>query len=338
MLTGKKPPIISQLSSTEAKSIVDDGRGWSPLDRNSYYGKLETKELLKRLGSWSPVVRERAATAIALRKDVDVSALMQLLKLDDLNSKLGACQALARFKAKAAPAVPLLMEALKANDLWLRIKAAEALASIGDAGMKALPALLEMITKDPSKSDPRGMEQRYLSSTVFGKMLKNSLEGVDRELLRKAVAASLQNQDGRSRGTVGKIYNKLSYEDIKPLLPAIREAIVVPAPSGIMFADGIRMQGLGLLAKHRIKEGIPLCLSFVDTDRWNKKSRIKGCLIALSKYGTAAKSELPKLLQLEITLKKHREAKGFGDIFAKIDEIKKTIESGKPAPELRSIK
>jgi hypothetical protein len=182
------------------------------------------------------------------------------------------------------------------------------------------------------------MEQRYLSTTVFGKMLKKSIEDVDPELLRKAVAASLQNQDGRSRGSVGSIYNKLSYEDIRPLLPMIREAIVVPAPSGIMFADGIRIQGLELLAKHRIKEGIPLCLSFMDTDRWNKKSRMKSCLIALSKYGTAAKSELPRLRQLEKTLKNHREAKGFGDIFTKIDEIVKTLESGKPAPELRSIK
>ena len=338
MLTGKKPPIIPQLSSAEAKSIVDDGRGWSPLDRTSYYGKLETKELFNRLASWSPVVRERAATALALQKEVDVSAIMQLLKLDDLYSNLGACQALGRIKAKAAPTVPLLIKTLQANDLWLRIKAAEALASIGDPGMKALPILLEMITKEPSKSDPRGMEQRYLSTTVFGKMLKKSIEDVDPELLRKAVAASLQNQDGRSRGSVGSIYNKLSYEDIRPLLPMIREAIVVPAPSGIMFADGIRIQGLELLAKHRIKEGIPLCLSFMDTDRWNKKSRMKSCLIALSKYGTAAKSELPRLRQLEKTLKNHREAKGFGDIFTKIDEIVKTLESGKPAPELRSIK
>jgi hypothetical protein len=76
----------------------------------------------------------------------------------------------------------------------------------------------------------------------------------------------------------------------------------------------------------------------MDTERWNKKSRMKSCLIALSKYGTAAKSELPRLRQLEKTLKNHREAKGFGDIFTKIDEIVKTLESGKPAPELRSIK
>jgi len=151
------------------------------------------------------------------------------------------------------------------------------------------------------------------------------------------VVAGLQNQDGRSRGAVGKIYDKLTYEEIKPLLPVIREAIEVPAPSGIMFADGIRTQGLQVLVKHHVKEGIPLCLSFLDTDRWNKKSRIMSCLKALGKYGTAAKSELPKLRQLEKDLRKHREAKGFGDIFVQIDEMVKELESDKPAPTLRSI-
>jgi hypothetical protein len=96
---------------------------------------------------------------------------------------------------------------------------------------------------------------------VFGQMLKKSLDGVDLDLLRKAVAAGLQNQDGRARGEIGHIYQQLSYEELKPLLPAIHEAIVKPSPSGIMFADGIRLSGLELLATHRIREGMELCLS-----------------------------------------------------------------------------
>jgi len=39
-----------------------DGRGWSNINRNSY-DSLKRDELLTRLSSWSPVVRERAATA-----------------------------------------------------------------------------------------------------------------------------------------------------------------------------------------------------------------------------------------------------------------------------------
>ncbi|MBT8038578.1 MAG: acetylesterase [Verrucomicrobiae bacterium] len=337
MITGRKPPVVPQLTANEAQSIVEDGRGWSNIERTSFYDVLDSKELFKRLGSWSPVVRERAAMALVRRKDTKVEDVIERLKMNQLECALGACQTLAGMGGKAAPAVPALQETLKSNNLWLRIKAAEALASIGKPAMPALPQLLEMIDRRPSKSDPRGMEQRYLSSAVFGKMLKNSIEGVDRELLRKAVIAGLQNQDGRSRSTIGRIYNQLSYEELRPLLPAIRDAIAKPAPSGIMFADGIRMQGLNLLAKHRVKEGIPLCLSFVDTDRWNKKRRILGCLDALAKYGSAAKPEMENLKQLEKVLGKHREKKNFTEHFTKIKSIIETIESGQAPPKLRSL-
>ena len=53
-------------------------------------------------------------------------------------------------------------------------------------------------------------------------------------------------------------YQQLSYKEIKPLLPTVHEAIVTPAPSGIMFASGIRLAGVDLLAKHHIEEGMPL--------------------------------------------------------------------------------
>lgn len=338
MITGKKAPVVTELTAEQAQGIVADGRGWSNLNRNGFYDALDTKALFGRLGSWSPVVRERAAMALARRNDVQVSDVIQMLKMDDVSFALGACQTLAHMGAKAAPAVPVLQQTLKSKDLWLRIKAGEALVSIGQPAMPALPQLLEMITHEPSASDPRGMEQRYLCAAVFGKMLNKSIDGVDRDLLRKAVAAGLQNQDGRSRGTIGSVYDQLTYEEIRPLLPAIRDAIVSPAPSGIMFADGIRIKGLEILAKHRIEEGIPLCLSFVDTDRWNKKSRILGCLNALAQYGAAAKPELANLKQLEKVLSAHREKKGFGEHFAKIKSIMQQIESGQNPPKLRSLR
>jgi len=337
MITGKKAPVVSQLSAKDAQAVVEDGRGWTNLDRTSFYDALDKKELFRRLGSWSPVVRERAGMALSKRNDVEVYEVMQLLKMNHVEYALGACQTLARMGVKAAPAVPLLQEALKSEDLWLRIKAAEALASMGKPAMAALPQLLEMITVGPSETDPRGMEQRYLCSAVFGKMLKGAIDGVDRELLRNAVVAGLKNEDGRSRGAIGGVYKRLSYDEIRPLLPAIREAVVVPAPSGIMFADGIRMTGLAILAKHRVKEGIPLCLSFMDIQRWNKKSRMLGCLKALEKYGTAGKSELVNLKQLKKDLSVHREKKGFDDIFAQIDSLILMYESGDEPPELRSM-
>jgi len=285
------------------------------------------------------VVRERAAAALSRRKDDrPIGALVAMLESPDLRARLGACQALAMYRQHAAPAIPALRANLKHDDLWLRVKAAEAIAATGEAGMVALPELLERLAREPGREDPRGMEQRYLSFTVFGQMLKNSLEGVDRDLLRKAVVAGLRNQDGRARGVVGGIYQRMSYEEIRPLLPAIHEAIVTPAPSGIMFADGIRITGLKLLAKHRIKEGIPLCLSFLDLERWNKKSRIQQCLEALSAYGAAAKPMLPELRQLEKDLIAHHEVRGLQGQIEQVRSLIGNLEKATGTVELRSLR
>jgi hypothetical protein len=238
--------------------------------------------------------------AIARRKgDKPVAALVKMLDAPSLKARYGACEALIMLKGDAVPAMPALVKLLQHDDLWLRVKAAEALASIGQPAMPAVPKLLEQLAKGPTASDPRGMEQRYLCFTVFGTMLKKSLAGVDRGLLGKAVTSGLQNQDGRARAEIGGIYQQISYEEIKPLLPAIHEAIVKPSPSGIMFADGIRLSGLELLAKHRIREGMALCLDVMDIERWGKANRIEQCLKSLASYGGAAKPLLPRLRQLE---------------------------------------
>jgi hypothetical protein len=162
--------------------------------------------------------------------------------------------------------------------------------------MATLPVLLERLTQGPTASDPRGMEQRYLCSAVFGTMLKNSLDGVDRDLLRKAITAGLQNEDGRARGTISDIYQKLPFEELKPILPAIHEAIVKPAPSGEMFSDGIRLAGLELFAKHHIAEGMVACVDYIENqNKWASEKRIHKLIELLLKYGAHAQAFIPQL-------------------------------------------
>ncbi len=335
LLTGKQPNLAPQIDATSAQAIILDGRGWSNKDRTSAYDALNSNQLLEKLASWSPSVRERAAMAIARRKgDKPVAELVKMLDAPNLEARYGACEALIMLKGAAVPAIPALIKLLQHDDLWLRIKAGETLANIGQPAMPALPVMLGQLAKGPTKADPRGMEQRYLCFNVFGIMLKKSLEGVDRELLRKAVTAGLQNQDGRARGQIGQVYQQLSFEEVKPLLPVIHEAIVKPSPSGEMFSDGIRLSGLELLAKHRIREGMALCLDIMDIERWGKASRIEQCLKTLAKYGGAAKPLLPRLHQLEKDLSAHSEAKG---LQPKIDQLRKLIsdiEGATEAPEL----
>ena len=336
-LTGKRPSVAPQLDAASAQKTILAGRGWTNKDRNSAYDKLNADTLFESLGSWSPIVRERAAMALARRKNVPIEPIIIMIDSPSLHARYGACQALAHVKTSSPQAVATLRKQLKHEDLWLRVKAAEALAHIGQPAMGVLPELLTMIARGPTKDDPRAMEQRYLSFAVFGKLLKKSLDGVDETLLQKAIRAGLQNQDGRARGTIGGIYQKLSYEKIKPLLPAIHEAIVTPAPSGIMFASGVRVSGLEVLATHRIKEGLPLCLEIMELTKWGKNGRIKRCLDALEKYGPAAKPLLPKLKQLEEDLSSHREAKMLKAHTERVRKIIQSLEKTTDKVELRSI-
>ena len=297
-LTGKRPGGVPQLAAAAAQSLIGDGRGWSNKDRKSAFDALSEDELLARLGSWSPTVRERAAMGLERRKSAPIPALLKMLDSPRLEDRYGACLALGSLKG-AAPAVPALQKALRHEDLWLRVQAADALAAIGKPAMVAVPELLERLAREPSAQDPRGMEQRYLCSALFGTLLKKSLDGVDRDLLRKAVVAGLRNQDGRARGEVGGIYQQLTFDDIKPLLPAILEAIATPAPSGEMFADGIRVEGLRLLAKHRIAEGMSACVKYTrDQNPWASQKRTPELMQILLSYGVHAKSAIPELTRI----------------------------------------
>jgi hypothetical protein len=311
-LTGKRKSAVPQLDMPSVENLIKDGRGWSNKDRDSAYDTLSGTQLLERLKSWSPIVRERAAIALGRSKEDVTTELIRLLDDRDLYTRYGACQAIKMLRGRAEGAVKKLIATLDADDLWLRILAAEALASIGEPAKAAVPKLLTRLAGKDPKNDPRNMEQRYLSFALFnqrGGLLGKSLDGIDRDLLYQAVREGLKNEDGRARGSFGTVYNNLTYDEIKPLLPAIHQAIVEPAPSGIMFASGIRLSGVELLAKHGMKEGMELCFQIMEIDKWGKGDRINRCLNALEKYGAAAKPVLPQLRQLEKDLEVHKEAR-----------------------------
>ncbi len=301
-LTGKQPGVAPQLDAAASQSLILDGRGWDNKDRVSAYDKLRTEQLLERLGSWSPVVRERAAMALARRGETPIPPLLKMLESPDMESRYGACQALIALRSRGAAAVELLRTSLSEKDLWLRIKAAEALAAIGAPAMDAVPQLLQLLTQVDIENDPRSMQQRYLTFALFdndGGMLSRSLDGVDRDALYKAVRAGLRNQDGRARGSIGSVYRNLSADDIEPLLPAIYQAVVEPAPSGEMFADSIRVEGLRLLAKHRIEEGILACVQYTrHQNPWDSQERTPELMKVLLSYGTHAKSVIPELMKI----------------------------------------
>ena len=340
-LTGKRAAGVTQLSATNAQEIVLAGRGWTNKDRTSTYAAMGSEELLVRLGSWSPTVRERAAAALARRKEDCIPELLKRLESPDVDSRYGACEALIALGQRGAPAVDALRSQLSEPDLWLRVKSVEALAAIGTAARKCVPDILERLTRTDSQNDPRGMEQRYLTFALFETrdgLLGRSLDGVDREALYKAVRAGLQNQDGRARGSLGSVYRNLSAEEITPLLPAIYRAIEEPAPSGEMFADGIRMEGLQLLARHHVAEGIAACVKYARAQNpWASQKRTPELMKILLSYGVHAKEAIPELQKVGDYFEK--EEKDFPKqlMLMKANSVRETIaaiEAATERPEL----
>ena len=162
-------------------------------------------------------------------------------------------------------------------------------------------------------------------------VLARSLHGIDLGELRPAVERILRNPDAQARATVESLYHQLSYDEIRPFLPAVRRSIIEPAPTGIMFADAIRLEGLDLFARHRIEEGMDLCIEILDLERWGKRHRVMRCLRILRKYGGAAKPLLPRLREVRQQLLEHRERRSLGP---HIKELNSLIEALEQAPEV----
>ncbi len=343
-LTGSQAGVCRTMSSEAALRIVADGRGWDNKDRRSFYGAMSEKQLLERLSSWSPIVRERAALEISLRKNPPLSEIIALLESAALEAQIGACLALESMRGDAAPAVPKLRTLLSHNDLWLRVRAASALAAIGTPALDALPQLLELIARPPGADDPRGMEQRFVSFAVFGTLLPRlqSLDNLGNEQLTTAIAQGLRNEDGRARSEISRVYQSLSYQQIQPLLPTILDAIKQPAPSGEMFADGVRLNGLKVLAAHRVEEGMQAAADYLKTQNpWASEHRTPEILAVFDAYGAAAKVVIPQLEETAVSFERgevnfprnlsRRKASA-------VREAIRKITSASENPELRSLK
>tara|TARA_R110002049_G_scaffold182485_2_gene350307 strand:+ start:37334 stop:39694 length:2361 start_codon:yes stop_codon:yes gene_type:complete len=344
-LTGKKRSSVPMLEPAEVEDVISAGRGFFQTKKDDRFGYKDRSEaeLLAGLSSWSPSVRKRSAQELGTRDGDFGSALVRLLDSNDRYARYGSAETLGQLGSKqgVAASVTSLTKALQQDDLYLRILAAEALANIGEPAMSAVPVMLERLANVEPENDPRGMEQRYLCFSLFDRrsgLISKSLDGVDRELLLKAVRVGLQNEDGRARSSLGTVYQNLTYEEIKPLLPAIYQATVEAAPSGIMFASGIRLSGVELLAKHRISEGMPLCIKIMEIDKWGKKNRIARCLKTLESYGGAAKAVLPELRQLEQHLRAHQESQMLAPVIEQVHTMILELESSKDTVQLRSIK
>jgi hypothetical protein len=344
-ITGKDAKRANWLSKQEAAAAIASGR--FDVDCKN---KTPT-ELVAAFRDWSPIVRGWAAEELARRTDAKamVPHLINLAEGQDAHVRQGACEALGNIRNTNA--LPVLVRLLTHQDRWLRIKAAEALKKMGDAARPVLPGMLQavVVTAEPLQpvvwDDPIQLTHGELADALFGTLMRNSVQGVDRKLLYPAIQAVSRNADGMARMRLrGTFENLLTLEDVQALAPDILAAVLTPCPADTMFGNEIRMGGFKALTKYHFKEGIEAGVIFAKTQGGHgSESRTGVIMKELVTYGTAAREAVPGLKELIAQLNEQCRKGEFpaGELnnrrVTAVEEAIKAIEAATEQPALRSI-
>ena len=313
-VTGKKSSAVPTLNADELKDVMTAGRDVYPVNGKNGYDARTSDELLAGLASWSPAVRYRSARALGRRDGDFVPGLLKMLAGAERYARYGACEALGAQGSRADVAAPQLRALLKDPDSWMKSLACNAIAHLSPEARKACVNDLLVLAAHRTPDDPRGMTQRADAGALFEPypgsdepqgILADSLAGVDRQLLYPAMESVLENDDGATRLTLEHIYDKLTERDLAVLLPAIVKAIEKLAPSDEMFGDVIRMAGLDLLSRLHIREGMQMCVSLMEVERWGEEDRVLPCLDYLKRYGKHANALVPQLQEIRRNLIKN---------------------------------
>ncbi len=343
-ITGKKSFSVPPLKAAQVADVIGAGRDYGFKDNRNSYDTRTTVQLFAGLSSWSPAMRKRSAAALGRREGDHVPALLKMLASSNRDARYGACEALGALGVKADAAAPQLTALLKDSDPWLQSLAAISLSQLGNEVRTASVSELLALTVRPNPADPRRMTQRYVAEALFSpfpgsrnvkSILTGPLDGVDRKLLYPAVQSMLDNEDSVTRGSAGRIYDRLSGSDLVVLMPSIIKATEKLAPSDEMFADGIRLAGLDLFSKLHIREGIPLCISLIEPNRWGSGKRLPKCLECLKRYGSHAKEVLPQLKEMRLKMGKPKAKDESADL---LDKVIAEIESSTASPTLVDMK
>ncbi len=306
-ITGKGRT-IDDITGAELAATVDAGE----LSERDYI-HLPTSELLKKLGNWSPTVRRRAAQVLEAKPENIVDELIAMFGSDNRYARYGAVEGL-RFAGRGSEAAAdkILAAAQASDDPMLKFYVLDAFSSynakmgLANASNKAAQVLMQML-RDGKLDDPKGSMKERLSHAMFYsgnaeryRAFARSGEGVenmDSDLLVHTVRELLKNKNGGARSTVSIVYDHLNEAQLKELWPDIYRATRELAPSGIMFASGVREAGINLMAKHHAREGMELAAWYISNQKFHgSDGGTKFCLkVLVEQYGGHAKAVLPEL-------------------------------------------
>lgn len=300
-LTGKKGFSFPALDRTQTGEVIAAGRDFTPATEKTCYDGRTNAQLLAGLSSWSPAVRSRSIRSLVKREENVIPTLLNLLASNDKYSRYGALEALGRLGAKADVAEPQLRSALLDKDPWVQSLACSAIPQLSSKVASGFINDLLRMAASSNPADPRRITHRYVVNALFdylpgtsypNPILRGSLDGVDRGLLRPAIRSLLQNEDGMVRSAVSTTFKRLTPADLAVVMPDVIPAVEHLAPSGEMFAEGVRMFGLALLSELRIREGMDLAVKTVE-QRWGHDNQRS--LTYLKRYGAHAKEVVPQL-------------------------------------------
>ena len=175
--------------------------------------------------------------------------------------------------------------------------------------------------------------------------MRNSIQGVDTNLLYPAIRAVSRNADGMARMQLRNTFeNQLTLEDVQALAPDILAAVITPCPADTMFGNEIRMGGFKALTKYHFKEGIEAGVIFAKTQGGHgSESRTGEIMKEIVSYGTAAREALPGLKELIVQFNDNARRGNFPPANSTTGESPPSRRPSRPSkpptdqPELRTI-
>lgn len=354
-LTGKGTPKDTHLTQKRIAQIRSAGR--LNVDKDAR-ANLKVSEILALLKDPLPPTRSTGAMALAERELNVVDKLIPMLDSKNRYERYGAAEALSKagFGNKAA-ADKLISLMATEKDVTFQTYAIAALINrdkakgLLAAAKPAIPVLLKMAV-EYSPDDPRRVLQHDIGRALFyngraqprrGLLVEYGLEGVDRTLMLPAIREILTNENGWARSTVSWVYKEFTEDELKQMWGDIYRATKEIAPSGIMFASGVRMAGVKLMAEHRVKEGLDLTAWYVRNQKGHGTgARMPQILKVLLQYGAHAKSVIPELKTYAAyweTKRNKRRQPSPKDLHTQVLDTIKKIEAieGPPKDKLISI-
>ncbi len=346
-ITGKDLKVNKPLTG---KALADALEGGRLIYNPDLIKALPEASIFNFLSNELPALRFMAAKVLQEQKLNRVDQLIAMLDSDNRYARYGACNGMAMAGFKSPIAVEAIMKRLeKDEDILFRYFAVDALASksqpygqkeefgLNAAAGPAVPLLLKLASK-PVPNDPRQHLHWWISEALFyhaKDLFKQYVSSgkADDALLVSAINSFLNNENGRARSMVA--FGKLTDTQLEPLWGTILKSVRVGAPSGIMFSFGVRTDGLKALAKHRIKEGLDLCMELAVEERDKSNGWVPwfaaAMIESLPDYGKDAEPVV-KVIESWPVLK----GRGATEVVPKLPELKKKMEAAQKLP-LKSI-